>query len=398
MPGRPSGRPDGGGVVVSARGAARWRVGHPWIYRTDVVHDPRGDPGIVAVSDRRGRFLGQALYSPRSEIRLRLLSTGAEPIDTAWWRSRIAAAAARREGIPATAWRVVHAEGDGLPSLIVDRYGAYVVAQLLSAGLERVRDDVVAALVEALRPRPEGILLRHDAPIRRHEGLALEVVTAFGTVPDTVEVSEHGVRYLAAPRGGQKTGAFLDQRENRALVGAHTRPGGRAVDLFTYHGSFALHLARRAREVTAVDTSADALTRGRANAALNGLANIVWQEANAFDLLRELEHQGEPCDTVVLDPPAFAKTKESVPRALAAYKEINLRAMRLLAPGGVMFTSSCSYHVHQHLFAAMLTDAAHDSGRSLQVLAWVGAARDHPELLNVPETGYLKGALLQAID
>jgi len=385
-------------VVVSTKGAARWRAGHPWIYRTDIVDDPRGEPGIVPVTERRGRFLGQALYSPRSEIRLRLLSTGDEPIDVPWWRARIAAAAARREGIPATAWRVVHAEGDGLPSLIVDRYGSYLVAQLQSAGLERVRDDVVAALLEALRPAPEGILLRHDAPIRRHEGLALEVVTAFGAVPDTVEVSEHGVRYLAAPHGGQKTGAFLDQRENRALVGAHTRPGGRALDLFTYHGSFALHLARRAREVTAVDSSAEALARGQANAALNSLANIAWREANAFDLLRALERQGEAYDTVVLDPPAFAKTKDSVPRALAAYKEVNLRAMRLLARGGVLFTSSCSYHVHRHLFAAMLTDAARDSGRGLQVLAWVGAARDHPELLNVPETGYLKGALLQAID
>jgi 23S rRNA (cytosine1962-C5)-methyltransferase len=350
------------------------------------------------VTDRRGKFLGQALYSPKSEIRLRLLSTGSAPIDVAWWRSRIAAAAAQREGVPATAWRVVHAEGDGLPSLIVDRYGSSVVAQLLSAGLERVRDDVVAALVEALRPPPEGILLRHDAPIRRHEGLALEVVTAFGSVPETVEVREHGVRYLAAPHTGQKTGAFLDQRENRALVGAHTRPGGRALDLFTYHGSFALHLARRAREVTAVDGSADALARGQENAALNGLANIVWREANAFDLLREQEREGEAYDTVVLDPPAFAKTKDNVPRALAAYKEINLRAMRLLAPGGVLFTCSCSYHVHRHLFTAMLADAARDSGRGLQVLAWVGAARDHPELLNVPETGYLKGALLRAID
>jgi len=385
-------------VAVTAKGAARWRAGHPWIYRSDVAEEPRGEPGIVPVTDRRGKFLGQALYSPKSEIRLRLLSTGSAPIDVAWWRSRIAAAAAQREGIPATAWRVVHAEGDGLPSLIVDRYGASVVAQLLSAGLERVRDDVVAALVEALRPPPEGILLRHDAPIRRHEGLALEVVTAFGSVPETVEVREHGVRYLAAPHTGQKTGAFLDQRENRALVGAHTRPGGRALDLFTYHGSFALHLARRAREVTAVDGSAEALARGQENAALNGLANIVWREANAFDLLREEEREGEAYDTVVLDPPAFAKTKDNVPRALAAYKEINLRAMRLLAPGGVLFTSSCSYHVYRHLFTAMLADAARDSGRGLQVLAWVGAARDHPELLNVPETGYLKGALLRAID
>jgi 23S rRNA (cytosine1962-C5)-methyltransferase len=383
-------------VVVSARGAARWRGGHPWIYRTDVVEDPRGQPGIVPVADRRGRFLGQALYSPKSEIRLRLLTTGAEPIDAAWWRDRIAAAAARRGAIPATAWRVVHGEGDGLPSLIVDRYGPYAVAQLLSAGLESAREHVIAGIAEVVGA--EGILLRNDATVRRHEGLPLEVVTARGVVPETVEVVEHGVRYLAAPHAGQKTGAFLDQRENRVLIGAHTRPGGRALDLFTYHGSFALHLARRAREVVAVDQSEEALARGRENAGLNSLANIQWREGNAFDLLRELERAGEVYETIVLDPPAFAKNKESVARALGGYKEINLRAMRLLAPGGVLLTCSCSYHVQRPAFAAMLADAAADSGRRLQTLAWTGASRDHPELLNVPETGYLKGALLQAAD
>jgi 23S rRNA (cytosine1962-C5)-methyltransferase len=383
-------------VVVSARGAARWRGGHPWIYRTDVVEDPRGQPGIVPVADRRGRFLGQALYSPKSEIRLRFLTTGAEPVDAAWWRDRIAAAAARRDAIPATAWRVVHGEGDGLPSLIVDRYGPYAVAQLLSAGLESAREHVIAAIADVVGA--EGILLRNDATVRRHEGLPLEVVPARGVVPETVEVVEHGVRYLAAPHAGQKTGAFLDQRENRVLIGAHTRPGGRALDLFTYHGSFALHLARRAREVVAVDQSEEALARGRENAGLNSLANIQWREGNAFDLLRELERAGETYETIVLDPPAFAKNKESVARALGGYKEINLRAMRLLAPGGVLLTCSCSYHVQRPAFAAMLADAAADSGRRLQTLAWTGASRDHPELLNVPETGYLKGALLQAAD
>jgi 23S rRNA (cytosine1962-C5)-methyltransferase len=382
-------------AIVSAKGAARWQAGHPWIYRTDVYDEPGDAPGIVAVTDRRGRFLGHALYSPRSEIRLRLLSTGEETIDAAWWRERVAAAAARRVGIPATAYRVVHAEGDGLPSLVVDRYGPYVVAQLLSAGIEQAREDVIAGIRAALAP--DAILLRNDAAIRRHEGLPLEVLPAFGTVPETVDVQEYGVRYLAAPHAGQKTGAFLDQRENRALVAAHAGPG-RALDLFTYHGSFALHLAGRATAVTAVDSSAEALARGAANAALNGLTNITWREANAFDLLRELERQEEMFDTIVLDPPAFAKTKQSVPRAVAGYKEINLRAMRLLSPGGVLFTCSCSYHVSRALFGEMLADAARDSGRRLQLLALPGAARDHPELVNVAETGYLKGALLEAVD
>jgi len=382
-------------VIVSAKGATRWQAGHPWIYRTDVYDEPRDASGVVAVTDRRGRHLGQALYSPTSEIRLRLLTTGREAIDATWWAERIAAAAGRRNGIPATAYRVVHGEADGLPSLVVDRYGPYVVAQLLSAGLEQVRADALDGIAAALTP--EGILLRNDTTVRRHEGLPLEVVPGRGTVPDTVTVEEAGVRYLAAPHTGQKTGAFLDQRENRLLVAQHTG-AGRALDLFTYHGSFALHLARRAGEVVAVDQSAEALARGRENATLNQLTNITWREANAFDLLRELERREEQFDTIVLDPPAFAKSKQSVPRALAGYKEINLRAMRLVAPGGVLFTCSCSYHVSRNVFLDMLGDAARDAGRRLQLLAVTGAGRDHPELINVPETGYLKGTLLRAVD
>jgi len=394
--GQAVGRSGGRDARVSDRGAARWRAGHPWIYRTDVLAAPGREPGIVAVADRRGRFLGQALYSPRSEIRLRLVSATADPIDAAWWTARIGAAAARRSGIDATAWRVVHGEADSLPSLVVDRYGPYLVAQLLSAGLERARHDVVAALTGVLQP--EGILLRHDTAIRRHEGLPLEVALAAGTVPQLVEVAEHGIRYRAAPWTGQKTGAFLDQRDNRVLAAAHTRPGGRALDCFTYHGSFALHLARRAAEVVAVDASADALARAAENAALNGLGNITWREANAFDELRALERRGERFDTIVLDPPAFAKTRASVPKALGGYKEINLRAMRLLAPGGILLTCSCSYHVHREQFLAMLGAAAADSGRRLELVRLVGAASDHPEIVNIPETGYLKGALVRAAD
>ena len=382
-------------VIVSAKGAARWQAGHPWIYRTDIYDEPRDASGIVTVTDRRGRHLGQALYSPTSEIRLRLLTRGREAIDATWWADRIAAAVRRRAGIPATAYRVVHGEGDGLPSLVVDRYGPYVVAQLLSAGLEQVRADVLDGIGAALAP--EGILLRNDTTVRRHEGLPLEIVPACGAVPDTVAVEEAGIRYLAAPRTGQKTGAFLDQRENRVLVGEHTG-AGRALDLFTYHGSFALHLARRAGEVVAVDSSADALARGRENATLNEITNITWREANAFDLLRDLERREELFDTIVLDPPAFAKAKQSVPRAIAGYKEINLRAMRLVAPGGVLFTCSCSYHVSRAVFLDMVAAAARDAGRRLQLLTVTGAGRDHPELVNVPETGYLKGALLRAVD
>ena len=382
-------------VKVTARGAERWKQGHPWIYRSDVAEEPDKTPGIVPVTDRKGKPLGQALYSPKSEIRLRLLTRGTESIDAQWWAERIASAARRRNGIAASAWRVVHAEGDGLPSLIVDKYGSFVVAQLLSAGLESARDNVIEGIRAVLQP--EGVLLRNDAAVRRHEGLPSEVVLAHGQVPEIVEVLEDGLKYLAAPWSGQKTGAFLDQRENRLLVGRHTKPGGRALDLFAYHGSFAIHLARQAKEVLAVDQSGDALARGAENARLNGIGNIEWREANAFDLVRELERRREQFDTIALDPPAFAKTKANLERAVAGYKEINLRAMKILAPDGVLFTSSCSYHVSRDIFNTMLADAARDSGRRIQVLAETGAAADHPELLNVPETGYLKGVLLRAL-
>ena len=335
---RPSDRPT---VRVTARGAERWNQGHPWIYRSDVAEEPDKTPGIVPVTDRKGKYLGQALYSPKSEIRLRLLTRGDGPIDADWWNQRISAAARRRNGIGATAWRVVHAEGDGLPSLIIDRYGPWVVAQLLSAGLETARADVVAGITAALAP--EGILLRNDAGVRRHEGLAEEVVSVLGEVPKTVEVMEDGVKYLAAPWTGQKTGAFLDQRENRLMVGQHTRAGGRALDLFTYHGSFALHVARKAKTVLAVDQSTEALARGAENARLNGITNIDWREANVFDLLRDLERRREQFDTIVLDPPAFAKTKANVERAIAGYKEVNLRAMKCCSPRHAPITSAARF-------------------------------------------------------
>ena len=381
-------------VKVTAKGAERWKQGHPWIYRSDVAEESDKKPGIVSVTDRKGKFLGKALYSPSSEIRVRLLTRADEPIDATWWTKRIGDSAERRRDITASAWRAVHAEGDGLPSLIIDKYGPYIVAQLVSAGLETARADVIAAIREVFGP--EGVLLRNDAGVRRHEGLPEEVVLAFGQVPEVVEVVEDGIKYLAAPWSGQKTGAFLDQRENRALVGQHTKVGGRALDLFTYHGSFALHLARKAKEVIAVDQSTDALARGAENARLNEISTIAWREANAFDLLRELERRREQFDTIVLDPPAFAKSKANLERAVAGYKEINLRAMKILAPGGSLFTSSCSFHVNRDVFHAMLADAARDSGRRMQFLAATGAAGDHPELLNVPETGYLKGVLLRA--
>jgi 23S rRNA (cytosine1962-C5)-methyltransferase len=381
-------------VRVTPRGAERWVRGHPWIYRSEVVAAP-DIPGLVGVEDARGRFIGQALHSPRSEIRLRLLEPTQETIDIAWWRSRLARCHGVRAGIDATAYRVVHGEGDALPSLVVDRYDRWLVVQILSAGLETVRGLVLEALAREFQP--DGILLRNDAPVRRREGLQMEPELAAGSVPRQVEVREGQVRYLAAPWTGQKTGAFLDQRANRLLAGQLAVPGGRALDCFTYHGSFALHLARRANTVLALDASAEALERGAANAVLNGLSNIQWREADALEALRHMERARERFDTIVLDPPAFAKSRKTVPGALRGYREINLRAMRLLAPGGRLLTASCSFHVRLPQFLAMLAEAAGDSGRRIHLERILGAGEDHPEVLTIPETGYLKAAVLRAL-
>jgi 23S rRNA (cytosine1962-C5)-methyltransferase len=384
-------------AVVSAKGARRWTHGHPWIYRSDVTTRPDAPAGIVPVGDARGKALGWALWSPRSEISLRLLDGNPDAaIDAAWWHRRLATAIARRDGLRdhANAYRLVHAEGDGLPSLVCDRYDRWLVVQIMSAGLEPSR----AAIVEALQSlaRPDGILARNDVSIRDKEGLPRTIELLAGDVPREIEVEEHGVRYLAAPWDGQKTGAFLDQRENRARIGALAR--GRALDCFSYHGSFALHLARHAERVVALDSSAAALERAAANCARNGFTNVELVEANAFDYLRQADREGSCFDTIVLDPPAFAKTRDALAAAVRGYKEINLRAMRLLAPGGILFTASCSFHLTKPRFLEMLEAAAADSGRRLALRAIVGQPLDHPDVLTIPETGYIKGAIVEATD
>ena len=379
---------------VTPRGAERWVRGHPWIYRSEVIDGPAA-PGVVPVHDSRGRFIGQALYSPQSEIRLRLLERTDRAIDDRWWVEHLAACAARREGIDATGYRIVHGEGDGIPSLVVDRYDRCLVVQILSAGLETMREPIMAALAEVLRP--EGILLRNEAPARRREGLPPEPVQVSGTVPREIQVREGTMLYLAAPWDGQKTGAFLDQRPNRLLAGRLMPEAGRALDCFSYHGSFATHLARRAARVLALDVSQEALDRGAANADLNGLSNIDWRKADVFETLRQFERAREQFDFIILDPPAFAKSRATMPAALRGYREINLRAMRILAPGGMLLTASCSFHVRLPQFLGMLGEAAGDSGRRITLQQVLGQGADHPEVLTIPETGYLKGAVLKAV-
>jgi 23S rRNA (cytosine1962-C5)-methyltransferase len=266
---------------------------------------------------------------------------------------------------------------------------------MLSAGLERHREEVLAAIQEVCAP--EGILLRNDPAVREREGLPREVALATGTVPEDVEVREGKVRYLVSPWTGQKTGAFLDQRPARLRAGALMPDGGRALDCFSYHGSFALHLAARAGEVVALDASAEALERGRRNAALNGLGNIRWEVADAFEWLRAREREGAAFDMIVLDPPAFAKSRSAVGQALRGYGEINLRAMRLLSASGVLLTASCSHHVDREKFLGVLAQAAADSGRRLRLEELPVQGVDHPAILTIPETSYLKAAILRAV-
>lgn len=384
-------------AVISARGARRWDGGHPWVFRSDIMQAPDAPPGAVAVRDPQARALGWALWSPASEISLRLLDRDPDAlIGESWWHAAIAHAIARRESLAAdtNAYRLVHGEGDGLPSLVADRFDRWVVVQLLSAGLEAFREEVVEAIRSLTGA--EGILARNDASVRAREGLARVVEPLWGDVPREIEVSEHGVRYVAAPHSGQKTGAFLDQRENRLLVGSVAR--GSALDLFSYHGSFALHLARHATDVTAVDSSAEALERASENVALNGYRNVSLVHADAFDHLRERAKAGARYDTIVLDPPAFAKNKASLEGAVRGYRDINLHAMRLLETGGLLYTASCSYHLSKALFLDMLQDAAAAAGRRMILHTITAQPLDHPEVITIPETGYLKGALLEAAD
>lgn len=382
---------------MSAKGARRWQHGHPWIYRSDITTRPSSDAGAVTVHDHRGKPIGVALWSPASEISLRMIDRDSRALlDYAWWHARIGTAIARRVPLAdvANAYRLIHGEGDACPSLICDRYDEWLVVQLMSAGLEAFRAVIVDVLDDIIRPL--GILARNDVALRSKEHLPVGVELLRGDVPDEIEVNEHGVRFLAAPRLGQKTGAFLDQRENRVFIGERAR--GRALDCFSYHGSFALHLARRAESVVALDISAPALARAAENAVRNGLTNIELVEADTFDYLRDQWSAGARFDTIVLDPPAFAKNRAALPGALRGYKDINLRAMRLLARNGLLFTASCSFHLTKPLFLEMLQDAAADSGRRIAIRAITAQPIDHPEVVTIPETGYLKGALLEALD
>jgi 23S rRNA (cytosine1962-C5)-methyltransferase len=349
----------------------------------------------VAVVGPRQRLLGSALFSDQSQIPLRMLTRGEAPAGLALWRTRLANALQFRESLhlDATAYRLVHGEGDLLPSLVIDRYGDYLVVQALSQGVDRLLPDITRLLLELASPA--GILARNDPRVRALEGLEQTVEVLHGAIPPSVVVREGPVEYDVDLWKGQKTGLFLDQRENREAAARYAR--GRLLDCFSYHGGFALRLARECPEAEAIDISAEAVARIQKNAVRNNLPHLVAREANVFDELR-LEKAGARYDTIVLDPPAFAKNKASIPNALAGYKEINLRAMRLLSPGGYLVTCSCSYNVNEAMFADMVHEASLDSHTPVTIVEKRMQGRDHPVLVGVPETYYLKCFVLRRVE
>jgi 23S rRNA (cytosine1962-C5)-methyltransferase len=386
-PGRGLGAPV---LRLTSKGWARAHAGHPWIYRSDLAELPPGLQGgeIVAAVGPRSEFAGLGLYSSASLIAVRIFHRRSEWIEDSFWTDRIDQALALRQALfaDATTCRLIYGESDGLPSLMVDRYGDYLVVQTLSQAAERLLPVCLPHLIE--RVVPAGVLARNDARVRELEGLPRTVELLYGKVPDSIEVELAGIRLRVDLRTGQKTGAFLDQRENYLAAARHAR--GRVLDAFSFEGGFALQVAQAAEQVEAVEISAPASRRGEENARLNGFERIRFVEANAFDYLRAMDGQGERFDTVILDPPAFAKNRKALEAGLRGYKEINLRAMRILSPGGTLVTCSCSHHVSEAMFLDLLGEAALDAGRTCQVLERRGQSPDHPVLATCPETAYLK--------
>jgi 23S rRNA (cytosine1962-C5)-methyltransferase len=385
-------------VTLSRRGLERLRSGHVWVYRSDLRAPAELKGGeVVRLVDDRGWFAGKAFYGKQSQISVRLLTREEEPIDEAFFARRLSQARALREAAAPDpelrrASRIVHGEADLLPGLVVDRYGDCFVVQTLIEATD-ARRELFADLLQQLW-KPRAIVERNDVKVRAHEGLPLRKGLLRGEAPGPVEFLEGEVRLVADLLEGQKTGAFLDQRENYAAAAQYAH--GEALDVFCYHGGFALHLAPRCTRVTAIDSSRSALEVADQNAALNQ-QEVEWIEANAFDLLKDYAVSGQRYDTIVLDPPAFAKSKRDLDAALRGYKELNLRALKMLRPGGILVTCSCSFHVSQALFLEMLAEAARDAHRTLRLVEIRGQSKDHPILLNIPETAYLKCLIFSVI-
>ncbi len=378
-------------VRVSRKGADRFRSGHPWIFRSDLTDAGQAAPGdTVRVLDSRGQILGQAHYSAASQIALRMLGRSAEPVCIG---TRIAAAQRFREQVvtDSTAYRLVHAEADFLPALIIDRYGDYFVVQALDQGMDRAIPEIVQALEEQFAPR--AIVARNDAAVRSLEELPREIKVVSGEIDSPAAIWMNGFQLEADLLHGQKTGIYLDQREN--YLAAARYASGRALDCFTSAGGFALHLARTCEQVEAIDSSAAALATAERNAETNGISNVTFREGDVFDVLSNYASARRSFDAIVIDPPAFAKSRQQIAGAMRGYKDLNLRAMRLLPPGGILVTCSCSHHVSEAMLLAVVAEASLDAGRVLRVLERRAQAQDHPILLTVPETLYLKCLIFQ---
>jgi 23S rRNA (cytosine1962-C5)-methyltransferase len=383
-------------VRVSRKGADRVASGHPWIFSSDVIDRGVAQPGdAVHVFDPRNRPLGTAHFSSTSQITLRLLSRELIVPDAAFFEARIEQALALRRRVvqESAACRLVYGEADQLPALIVDSYGDCFVLQTLSQAMDRAKNEIASVLRERLQAR--AIVERNDVTVRTRESLPLVAGVLTGDLPEPVEVSMNGLRWRADLLHGHKTGVFLDQRENYRAAARYAR--GRALDCFTATGGFALHLAARCEHVEAIDSSAASLAVAEANRELNGIQNVTFREADAFEVLAMHVHARQQFDTVVLDPPAFAKSRQALEGAARGYKEINLRALRLLGAGGILVTCSCSHHFSEAMLLETVAAAALDAGRTLRVLERRTQAQDHPILLTVPETHYLKCLILEVV-
>jgi 23S rRNA (cytosine1962-C5)-methyltransferase len=383
-------------VRVNRKAANRIASGHPWIFSSDLLDRGAAERGeAVTVTDPQGRALGTAHYSDASLISLRLLSERVEAIDRAFFLRRIAAAEQHRKHVvhDSEAYRVVHGEGDRLPGLVIDRYGEYFTLQTLDQGMERAKGEIVSVIEEMFRPL--GIVERNDVAIRKREALPLEAGTVSGEVPEKIVMRMNGLKMHADLLHGQKTGIYLDQRENYLAAARYAR--GRALDCFTSSGGFALHLAGRCESVEAVDSAEATLRVARMNCEANGIGNIELREADVFELLAGYAKARRQFDIVVLDPPAFAKSRASVEAARRGYGEINRRALELLGSGGILVTCSCSHHLSEAALLEIVAEASLDTGRKLRVLERRMQAQDHPVLLTVPETLYLKCLILEVI-
>ena len=384
-----------GSVEISPRGVERLRSGHLWVYRSD-VRSARATPGaIVRLTDERGRFHGRAFYSDKSQIAVRLLSHDDVPIDRAFFAERIGRAADYRKLVVENtdAYRLIYSEGDLLPSLIVDRYGDYLILQTLSQATERHKDLFVETLVEMFSPR--GVLERNDPKVRLLEGLDQRVGVLYGEVPDEIHVRENGVTLARRPAAGQKTGSFLDQRENH--LAARRYASGDVLDCFCYDGGFTFTVAGTSTHVEGIEIAPSAIEAARRNQQLNGVENVRFREGNTFDILKEYDEAGRRFQMIVLDPPAFAKNRDSIPAAHRGYKEINLRALKILEPGGFLLTCSCSYHITEALFLQIVAEAANDARRTVAICERRTQAQDHPILLTMPETHYLKCMIFKVL-